>query len=84
MNKTIEEWSKSCEFFQKNIIISNKKYGKILLTEDWDKFELCERIRVNVIGPRDIKYKLTKNGNSVTVQLLALAISIEQPRGQSL
>ena len=74
MSKSIEQFTKTCDICQRYKITGNKKYGKLPLATDWDKYGPWECIHVDMVGPWKIRYKLTKTSKIIPVELLALTM----------
>ena len=74
MTKSLEDYSKTCDICQRYKITGGRKYGKLPLAVDWDKYGPWQCVHVDMVGPWSIRYKLTKNGKIITVKLLALTI----------
>ena len=74
MKVIIDKFSKTCDICQRQKITGTKKYGKIPLSKDWDKFGPWECVHVDMVGPWSIKFQLTKQSKIITVSLLALTM----------
>ena len=82
MTKSLEDYSKTCDICQRYKITGGRKYGKLPLAVDWDKYGPWQCVHVDMVGPWSIRYKLTKNGKTITVKLLALTM-IDRATGWS-
>ena len=74
MAKALETYAKTCDVCQRYKITAGRKYGKLPLAVDWDKYGPWQCVHVDMVGPWNIRYKLTKVGNIIAVKLLALTM----------